>query len=1268
MSIDYLFSTYHAPLDDFVDRTREVSRLLTYVESGCRVCTVHGLGGVGKSALAFRLAHAEAKAPRRTIWVSLTNAPSVDELLNGLLSLFPDRDTRSNRTPTEQLITCLTNEACFVVLDNLEVLLDSERFSNEFRPAYEDYGTLLSCLASDPHRSTVLITSRENPSFLRERSTTVRTLHLQGLPKVPARTLLARRGLRGDVRLRGDLVSKYDGNPLAIQLASDLILDIHDGSIARFIESGEFVFGELEGLFHQHFERLTSEERMVLFRLAAARRPLTVREISADSRAGSGTAGTSLQRLRRRSLIQESEGCFYLQYMIQEFVTARLNLDCVQEVLTGRPDVLCRFALVDAGAPEHVREAQRRFLSGPMMNMLQDRLGSATQVAPRLLALLDASRIGSDAYGTFLAANALSVHHAWTSDLSGLDLSRLVLRRLDLSELRLSHADARQTEFAGCRFPGIYHYVFALEFSPEGTVAAIGQSGGSVILVNVPDGTRLRTLPWQADWIRAVAYSPDGSRLACADERGRLRVWDLATNLPTDFAGHDRQTRSVVFSADGRTLFSAGEDRRILAWSVVPRETEPQVLCRMDAEIWSLHSAPTAPLLAAACDEACLRVWDTSTGEEVLLAGGERVAGRCVKFSTDGRHVFVGCDDGVIRVWSMESRSLVAELPGHTSSVWALAVTRTPSGDVLITGSHDETIRVWSIADPSAARCERVISSLNGPVWPVAADSDGHYFATVGRNSTIRFWDVANAECLEILSGSSGTLLGVASSPDGRLIASGGHDQIVRVWNPDTGECLGELRGHTAGVRALAFHPEGELLATAGEDWDVRLWDLTTNQLSAVLTGSRNWLWTVVFEPNGHSVAAAGADAIIRIWDVQGRGGVQTLVGHEARVRAVQYTSDGRRMVSVGEDGQTRLWEIAAGESELLGIVECHVTSVCVLDDRMCVTGGSDGILRVWDLESRTLRGQTRGHSGAILSILAQPGGTTFVSAGQDGYLRSWTSEGLRLRDVSPTPSGTIRSIAWHAGGTHIGAVGSDEAIRSYVYPDLGESEVIRVARQFEGFDISRCRGITPAELSSLTALGAVESHLPTSSVVAQRATVPPPTPEPQPSPLPSSTRRARMFISYSHRDDELRSQLEKHLSLLRWRGLLDSWSDRQIRVGEEWSGAIDDNLESADIILLLVSSDFLASDFCRDIEMRRAMERHHEGTARVVPVLLRACDWHGFPFGALQALPRDCRPVTAWPNPDAAFTDVAVWLRIALEDIVQSPREHGTSTERTEP
>uniref|UniRef100_A0A1X7T833 TIR domain-containing protein n=1 Tax=Amphimedon queenslandica TaxID=400682 RepID=A0A1X7T833_AMPQE len=111
------------------------------------------------------------------------------------------------------------------------------------------------------------------------------------------------------------------------------------------------------------------------------------------------------------------------------------------------------------------------------------------------------------------------------------------------------------------------------------------------------------------------------------------------------------------------------------------------------------------------------------------------------------------------------------------------------------------------------------------------------------------------------------------------------------------------------------------------------------------------------------------------------------------------------------------------------------------------------------------------------------------------------------------------------------------------------------------------------------------------------------------------------IFISYSHSDEKMWKELEKHLSTLRRQGVINTWYDRLIGPGEDIHGQINDHLNSADIILLLVSADFLASDYCYDIEMKRAIERHNKGEARVIPVILRPCDWHGAPFGRLNAV-----------------------------------------------
>jgi hypothetical protein len=141
----------------------------------------------------------------------------------------------------------------------------------------------------------------------------------------------------------------------------------------------------------------------------------------------------------------------------------------------------------------------------------------------------------------------------------------------------------------------------------------------------------------------------------------------------------------------------------------------------------------------------------------------------------------------------------------------------------------------------------------------------------------------------------------------------------------------------------------------------------------------------------------------------------------------------------------------------------------------------------------------------------------------------------------------------------------------------------------------------------------------------------------------------ASLFLSYSHRDEELRAQLETHLAALRRQGFISVWHDRRIMAGEDFANAIEDHLAEADIVLLLVSPDFIASDYCYEKEMRTALARHNERECVVIPVILRPCDWHEMPFGKLLATPTDGRPITLWPNRDEAFLDVVKAIKGAL-------------------
>lgn len=142
-----------------------------------------------------------------------------------------------------------------------------------------------------------------------------------------------------------------------------------------------------------------------------------------------------------------------------------------------------------------------------------------------------------------------------------------------------------------------------------------------------------------------------------------------------------------------------------------------------------------------------------------------------------------------------------------------------------------------------------------------------------------------------------------------------------------------------------------------------------------------------------------------------------------------------------------------------------------------------------------------------------------------------------------------------------------------------------------------------------------------------------------------------RVAFSYAHKDEELRDQLETHLKLLQRQGVISTWHDRKIMPGDKWAGVIDDNFKRADLILLLVSADFAASDYCIETEMKTALEREAKGEAKVVPVILRACEWDSAPFSKLQALPKDGKPVTSWLNRDEAWNDVAKGIKKVLEE-----------------
>lgn len=147
------------------------------------------------------------------------------------------------------------------------------------------------------------------------------------------------------------------------------------------------------------------------------------------------------------------------------------------------------------------------------------------------------------------------------------------------------------------------------------------------------------------------------------------------------------------------------------------------------------------------------------------------------------------------------------------------------------------------------------------------------------------------------------------------------------------------------------------------------------------------------------------------------------------------------------------------------------------------------------------------------------------------------------------------------------------------------------------------------------------------------------------------------VFLSYAHEDHEMCKKMSRHLANLKHQNIIEDWYDHKIAPGDEWASEIEQRLNSARIILLLISVDFLNSEYIYSVELKHAIERHKRGEARVIPVIVRSCDWEGAPFSHLQALPKDALAVTKWADEDDAFVNIVQGIRAAIKVIQVNPQ-----------
>jgi WD40 repeat protein len=1057
----------------FFGRSEELQCLQEWIlEKHCRLVTLLGMGGIGKSALSIQLATQLRPHFAVLIWRSLRSAPELECLLADILSVMADRPCPH---PTiMEVIQQLRQQRVLLILDNIESLFQPGQTVGKYRKGYQDYEEFFHHLGALNHNSCVILTSREKPLELvglEGEGLPIRTLPLEPLKVEDTIKLLEVKGLQGSVQEKAQLIHHYSGNPLALKLIATSITELFGGDIGLFLEHGCTLFQGVRSVLDSQFQRLTALEQSLMYWLAIHREPVSIDDIvrSIVPRLSASIILETLQSLLRRSLIEiqsDPKTRYTQQAVIMEYVTERLVDRWVQELSEESLHCWRHQAVVYAQSPDFVRQSQLKMLLQPLCERIQHSMGGA-QLEATLIRLLEVER--EQRRQGYVAGNSIQLARALQMDLKRLPLSGQYIRSVSFQSTNLSGVDLSSSELLHCLFAQKFGPVFTLCWHPQEHMIAAGGGEGEVFLWSLND-ERAQLFDWKHQGeVWATAFSADGKWLATASSDWAIHLWQIPTgDLVREFHGHEGQIRSLRFQLDNPTLASVGVDQRVCLWDFRSGKMWQHSITH-DGSPRALTFDATGTKLYSGKDDGSVIEWDLMSGERQEILPPQPASVLALQLSPAQDLLAVAYDNCLIYLWSLRTRSCLHILPGHHN--WIMSLHFSPDGSLLASGSQDSSIGLWQV---STGQCLQWLRGHKDWVRAVRFSHDGSYLASASDDSTIRVWDVDTCICLRTLKGTTNIVRSIALKPDTHELVVGGDDQKLRLWSGTT--CQQSLGNEKTLASVIAVCPHTGKVATNTLESAIQIWDVTQKACVTQLLGHQRMVSALTYNPHSPLLASASIDGYIRIWDTTNSRCLRVIQAHSCWVWSLLYLMDGKHLLSASDDTSIRLWQSETGICEQLFMGhEQAVTGLALHPEGKVLASTSlDRSVKIWDLQQGRCLSSMEGPRDRVWAVAFTQDGQEVVACGTGGDLWVWNWETGTLVQRWHAHEGTIYCLVPIPETQQLITGGADEIIKIWDKKQQVPLQQITMPRLYEGLNLRGVKGIAPPTQLSLQRLGAI--------------------------------------------------------------------------------------------------------------------------------------------------------------------------------------------------